>query len=52
MEWIPCLKSAIEDNKISDLNNLDLNGLPEVNLNGVKLLPVIPNPGKILNLVI
>jgi 2-keto-4-pentenoate hydratase/2-oxohepta-3-ene-1,7-dioic acid hydratase (catechol pathway) len=47
MEWIPCLKSAIEDNKISDLNNLDLNGLPEVNLNDVKMLPVIPNPGKI-----
>ena len=47
MEWIPCLKSAIEDSKISDLNNLDLNGLPEVNLNDVKLLPVIPNPGKI-----
>ena len=47
MEWIPCLKSAIQDNKINDLNNLDLNGLPEVNLNDVKLLPVIPNPGKI-----
>ena len=47
IEWIPCLKSAIQDNKINDLNNLDLNGLPEVNLNDVKLLPVIPNPGKI-----
>ena len=28
MEWIPCLKSAIQDNKINDLNDLDLNGLP------------------------
>ena len=33
MEWIPCLKSAIEDNKISDLNYLDLN-----NTNSNKLL--------------
>ena len=38
---------ATTDNMRKNLNNLDIKGLPEVNLNDVKLLPVIPNPGKI-----
>tara|TARA_B100000989_G_scaffold190682_1_gene143619 strand:- start:4013 stop:4882 length:870 start_codon:yes stop_codon:yes gene_type:complete len=47
MEWIPSLKSALEHNKINELNELDLNELPEVMLNDIELMPVIPNPGKI-----
>ena len=47
MEWIPCLKSALKQGKISELNNLELDGLPKVNTSDVILKPVIPNPGKI-----
>ncbi len=47
MEWIPCLKSALIQGKISELNNLELDGLPKVNTSDVILKPVIPNPGKI-----
>ena len=47
MEWIPSLKSALEHGKINELNDLDLRELPEVMLDEVELMPVIPNPGKI-----
>ena len=47
MEWMPCLKSALKQGKISELSNLELDGLPKVNTSDVILKPVIPNPGKI-----
>tara|TARA_B100001996_G_scaffold377701_1_gene360726 strand:- start:1057 stop:1971 length:915 start_codon:yes stop_codon:yes gene_type:complete len=47
MDWIPSLKSALEDDRINELNNLDLTSMPNVKLTDVKLMPVIPDPGKI-----
>ena len=47
MEWIPSLKSALEQNKLETLNELEVKDLPKIKLNDITLLPVIPNPGKI-----
>lgn len=47
LEWIPSLKSALEHDRINELNNLDLETLPKVMKSDITLMPVIPDPGKI-----
>jgi len=48
LEWVPNLKRAIMQDKISEFNKLDFSELPSINYDDVELSPVIPNPGKIL----
>ena len=47
LEWLPTLKSALEQDKLDTLAKLNLSELPKVTHNEINLLPVIPNPGKI-----
>ncbi|WP_448647027.1 fumarylacetoacetate hydrolase family protein [Pseudomonas mohnii] len=42
------VKEAIERNRLLELREIDLNGLPRIDIADVTFLPVISNPGKIL----
>ncbi|MDG2971185.1 fumarylacetoacetate hydrolase family protein [Pseudomonas extremaustralis] len=42
------LKQAIANNRLAELTNVVLASLPRISLAEVTLLPVIPNPGKVL----
>ena len=48
LKWLPNLKTAIEQDRLESISELNFNDLPHLSVNEVVFLPVIPNPSKIL----
>ena len=48
LKWLPNLKTAIEQDRLESISELNFNDLPQLSVNEVVFLPVIPNPSKIL----
>ena len=48
LKWLPDLKTAIEQDRLESIAELNFDELPQISINEVMFLPVIPNPSKIL----